>query len=63
MHRSISLYSAYAEKTLFMIFNRLGGMIVTFYSMAEQKEWTNTQILNGRGTIVAKNNFFEIVLK
>lgn len=25
MHRSISLYSAYAEKTLFMIFNRLGG--------------------------------------
>lgn len=46
MHRSITSYSAYNGKTSFTISNLLGIMIVTFYSMEEQEEWTNTQILN-----------------
>lgn len=37
-------------------------MIVTFYSMEEQEEWTNTQILNGRGTIVAENQGIKSVV-
>lgn len=37
-------------------------MIVTFYSVAEQEEWTNTQILNGRGIISAKNQGVESVV-
>lgn len=57
MRRRITLYSVYDEKTLFMIFNLLGIRIVAIYSIAEQKEWTNTQILNSRDTIVTKNNF------
>lgn len=37
-------------------------MIVTFYSMTEQEEWTNTQILNGSGTIAAKNQGIKSVV-
>lgn len=54
MHRSITSYSAYNGDTSFTISNLLGIMIVTFYSMTEQEEWTNTQILNGSGTIAAR---------
>ena len=62
MHRSITSYSAYNGKTSFTISNLLGIMIVTFYSMEEQEEWTNTQILNGRGTIVAENQGIKSVV-
>lgn len=55
MHMSITSYSAYNGDTSFTISNLLGIMIVTFYSMTEQEEWTNTHILNGSGIIAAKN--------
>ena len=62
MHRSITSYSAYNGNTSFTISNLLGIMTVTFYSMAEQEEWTNTQILNGSGTIAAKNQEIKSVV-
>ncbi len=62
MHRSITSYSAYNGKTSFTISNLLGIMIVTFYSMAEQEEWANTQVLNGSGTIAAKNQGIKSVV-
>ena len=62
MHRSITSYSAYNGDTSFTISNLLGIMIVTFYSMTEQEEWTNTQILNGSGTIAAKNQGIKSVV-
>lgn len=37
-------------------------MIVTFYSIAEQEEWKNTQVLNGSGTIAAKNQEIKSVV-
>lgn len=55
MHRSISSYTAYNGKTSFTISNLMGILIVTFYSMSEEEEWTSTQVINGTGTIVAKN--------
>lgn len=62
MHRSITSYSAYNGKTSFTISNLLGIMIVTFYSMAEEEEWTNTQVINGIGTITAKNQGIKSVV-
>lgn len=62
MHRSITSYSVYNGKTSFTISNLLGIMIVTFYSMAEQEEWVNTQVLNGSGTIAAKNQEIKSVV-
>lgn len=62
MHRSITSYSAYNGKTSFTISNLLGIMIVTFYSIAEQEEWKNTQVLNGSGTIAAKNQEIKSVV-
>lgn len=55
MHRSITSYSAYNSETSFTISNILSMMVVTFYSMAEQEEWSDTLVLNGNGTIAAKN--------
>ena len=62
MHRSITSYSAYNGDTSFTISNLLGIMIVTFYSMTEQEEWTNTHILNGSGTIAAKKQGIKSVV-
>ena len=62
MHRSITSYSVYNGKTSFTISNLLGIMIVTFYSIAEQEEWKNTQVLNGSGTIAAKNQEIKSVV-
>lgn len=62
MHRSITSYSAYNGKTSFTVSNLMGIMIVTFYSMDAEEEWTNTQIVNGSGTIVAKNQEIKSVV-
>lgn len=62
MHSSITSYSVYNRKTSFTISNLLSIMIVTFYSMAEQEEWVNTQVLNGSGTIAAKNQEIKSVV-
>lgn len=63
MHRSITSYLAYNGKTSFTISNLLGIMIVTFYSIAEQEECKNTQVLNGSGTIAAKNQEIKSVVE
>ena len=62
MHRSITSYSAYNGKTSFTISNLMGIMIVTFYSMDAEEEWINTQIMNGSGTIVARNQGIKSVV-
>ena len=62
MHRSITSYSAYNGETAFTISNLMGIMIVTFYSMSDEEEWTNTQVINGRGTIAAKNQGIKSVV-
>lgn len=55
LHRSLSSYSAYNGKTSFTISNLMGIMIITFYSMDSEEEWTNTQIVNGSSTVYAQN--------
>lgn len=62
MHRSITSYSAYNGKTSFTISNLMGIMIVTFYSMDAEEKWINTQIMNGSGTIVARNQGIKSVV-
>lgn len=62
MHRSITSYSAYNGQTSFTVSNLMGIMIVTFYSMDKEEEWISTRIVNGRGTISAKNQEIKSVV-
>lgn len=55
MHRSISSYSAYNGKTSFTVSNLMGILIVTFYSMDSNEQWTKTKIELSNGVIEAKN--------
>ncbi len=55
MHRSITSYTVYGEKTMFTISKLMGIVIVTFYTMSEDEVWINTEINMNSGVIEAKN--------
>ena len=55
MHRSISSYTVYYGKTSFTVSNLMGIMIVTFYSMDTNEQWSNTKIELLGGTLKAQN--------
>jgi hypothetical protein len=55
MHRSISSYTVYYGKTSFTVSNLMGIMIVTFYSMDTNEQWSNTKIDFVGGTLKAQN--------
>ena len=55
MHRSICSYTAYNGKTIFTVSNLLGILIITFYSMDSDEQWSNTKVELESGMIEAKN--------
>lgn len=61
MHRSISSYTTYNGKTSFTISNLMGILVVTFYSMDMNEQWSNTKIEFGLGKIQARNQHMKSV--
>lgn len=57
MHRSISSYTSCDEvgKTYFTITNMMGLVLITYYKMGLHEKHVNTKVINGVGTIAAKN--------
>lgn len=57
IHRSISSYTVcYEELRTYVTFtNMMGIILLTFYSKGAEEQSSGTQIFNGAGTIVAKN--------
>lgn len=63
-HRGISSYTfCYeSEKTYGTITNMLGIILLTFYHLGVEEKWINTKIVNGNGTIAAKDQHITSVV-
>lgn len=57
MHRSVSSYTSCDEvgKTYFTITNMMGLVLITYYKLGPNERHVNTKVVNGIGTIAAKN--------
>lgn len=57
IHRGITSYSFCYEKegTYGTITNMMGIILITLYKKGPQEKWNRTQIINGNGTIEAKD--------
>jgi hypothetical protein len=57
IHRSVSSYTSCdeVENTYFTITNMMGLVLITYYKMGPNEKLVNTKVVNGVGTIAAKN--------
>lgn len=57
MHRSVSSYTSCDEvgNTYFTITNMMGLVLITYYKLGPNERLVNTKVVNGIGTIAAKN--------
>ena len=64
IHRGITSYSFCYEKegTYGTITNMMGIVLITLYKKGPQEKWNRTQIINGNGTIEAKDQYVTSVV-
>lgn len=62
LHRTISSYGIYNGGSAFTLSKMMGILVVTFYSMDEREQWTNTKIEVNGGTIAAENQCMRSVI-